>query len=81
VILEMKFGLNALSRFLKWSTFCPPPLGDCGRQLTELFADPSRGLEQIRSRFGATVEGKGDEVLASMLHADPLQRPLADALA
>jgi len=82
VILEMKFGLNALSRFLKWSTFCPPPLGDCGSQLTELFADPSRGLEQIRNRFGATLEGEGDEVLASMLHADPLQRPLAaDALA
>merc|ERR1711920_745457 len=82
VILEMKFGLNALSRFLEWNTFALPSHGDCGSQLTELFRDPSRGLERIRSRLSATAEGEGDEILASMLHADPLQRPLAaDALA
>jgi len=82
VILEMKFGLNALSRFFGWSTFAQPPLGDCGSQLTDLFADPSQGLDQIRSKFRAIEKGEGDEVLASMLHADPLERPLAaDALA
>jgi len=77
VILEMKFGLNALSKFFGWSAFCPPPLGGCGSQLTELFADPARGLEQIRGKFGATLADESDEVLATMLHADPLQRPLA----
>merc|ERR1740121_1698101 len=82
VILEMKFGLNALSRFFGWHHRALPSFGDCAGQLTTLFADPARGLEQIRGKFGATLADESDAVLASMLHADPLQRPLAaDALA
>lgn len=80
VVLEMVFGLNALSRFLGWSTFCLPPFGECGGQLTALFADPSQGVKQIRSKLSTPLDSEDDAVLARMLHADPLQRPSADAL-
>jgi len=80
VVLEMMFGLQALPRFLGWNTYALPSFGECGGQLTTLFADPAEGLEQIRSKLGTNVDSEGDSVLAKMLHADPFERPTADEL-
>merc|ERR1711972_82850 len=40
VVLEMMFGLDALSHFLGWQNYALPSFEECGGQLTMLFADP-----------------------------------------
>jgi len=78
VVLEMKFGLRTLSRFL--SSWSDASTGACGELLANLFADPVQAVAQMRSQSETTADVEGDDVLATMLHADPRQRPLAAAL-
>lgn len=82
VLLEMLHGLRALSKVLGWETnktFSK----ECGSQLMALFADPAEGLARIRSSLGVSADFRfaGDEMLASMLDANPEMRPAAEALA
>jgi serine/threonine protein kinase len=79
VVLELRFGLRALSRALGlFDTMQPQALGS---RLLTLFHEPSHGLDGIRRCLGIVTQFQGGKVLATMLHADPIQRPVAAALA
>merc|ERR1711904_596672 len=67
VLMEMMFGLKALSRALNWET-TDASTKDCGTQLFEYFADSGHGVASVRSALGIlSVCQRGEEVLASML--------------
>jgi serine/threonine protein kinase len=79
VVLEMLDGLRVLSKALGWELKETPPQ-ECGKQLSTLFADPVKGLAHVRSFGIGSSEFEGEDMLASMLHANPSQRPIAEAL-
>jgi serine/threonine protein kinase len=79
VILEMRFGLRALSRFLGWDDK-QPSQQECGHQLQKVFADPAEGLSKMQSTFETCIAAPTHELLASMLDADPTKRPEAQAI-
>jgi len=79
VLLEMVFGLHALSRALNWKAR-KPSMQDCGTELIGLFADPVRALARVRSTLGHSVVFEGDGLLANILQAEPMQRPAASKL-
>jgi len=79
VLLEMLHGLSALSRALGWES-TETSTKECGSQLMTRFADPVAGLAYIRSSLSIATQFDGDEQLASMLSADPVQRPVAQTL-
>jgi serine/threonine protein kinase len=79
VMLEMFSGLRIMSKALGWDAQ-ETPVKECGSTLSTLFADPLRGLAQVRSCAGVDQCSENDDLLASMLHADPDQRPTAEAL-
>eukprot|EP00746_Dinoflagellata_sp_MGD_P007203 gnl/MRDRNA2_/MRDRNA2_114216_c0_seq1.p1 gnl/MRDRNA2_/MRDRNA2_114216_c0~~gnl/MRDRNA2_/MRDRNA2_114216_c0_seq1.p1 ORF type:complete len:578 (-),score=97.53 gnl/MRDRNA2_/MRDRNA2_114216_c0_seq1:577-2310(-) len=80
VLMEMMFGLKALSKALGWdSSF--PSTEDCGRQLLSHFADSSQGVTFIRAALGVQVScQRGEELLSSMLQIDPNKRPTMQSL-
>merc|ERR1712107_945552 len=47
VVLEMRFGLRALTRVMAWEQMLPSKQG-CGNQLLTFFADPRQGLAQLK---------------------------------
>lgn len=78
LLLEMVFGLHALSKALSWHS--RKPTKKEGNELMLLFADPVKGLERVRSALGISNTFEGDDLLAGMLHSDPAKRPTADTL-
>jgi serine/threonine protein kinase len=80
VLMEMMFGLKALSKALGWdSSF--PSTEDCGRQLLSHFADSGQGVTFIRTALSVEVFcQRGVELLASMLLPDPHKRPTMQSL-
>jgi serine/threonine protein kinase len=79
VMLEMFGGLRIMSKGLGWDAQ-ETPVKECGSTLSTLFADPLRGLAQVRSCAGVDHCSENDDLLASMLHAVPDQRPTAEVL-
>jgi len=79
ILLEIVHGLRALSNSLGWDT-TEKSMQETGSQLTTVFQNPVQGLAVIRSALKSTPAFEGDETLACMLHADPSQRPMAEAL-
>jgi serine/threonine protein kinase len=79
VMLEMFSGLRIMSKALGWDTQ-ETPMKECGSMLSALFADPLRGLVQVRSHVGTDKCSENDKLLASMLDAAPAQRPTAETL-
>eukprot|EP00746_Dinoflagellata_sp_MGD_P001535 gnl/MRDRNA2_/MRDRNA2_102907_c0_seq1.p1 gnl/MRDRNA2_/MRDRNA2_102907_c0~~gnl/MRDRNA2_/MRDRNA2_102907_c0_seq1.p1 ORF type:complete len:433 (-),score=92.77 gnl/MRDRNA2_/MRDRNA2_102907_c0_seq1:101-1399(-) len=73
VVMEMMFGLKALSKALSWDTVVHSTK-DCGEQLLKHFEDATKGIEFVRNQLGR-AQGPGEKVLASMLQIDPAQRP------
>jgi len=78
LLLEMVFGLHALSKAIGWHSRKPSKKE--GHELLLLFADPVNGLAHIRSALSISSKFEGDALLASMLMAEPTLRPTADRL-
>merc|ERR1712070_509088 len=84
VILEMRFGLRALSKALRWDIASANAAStkERGAQLTEVFTDPEKGLSLVRASLGKDERGSMNNhgTLVRMLDAAPMKRPEAAAL-
>jgi serine/threonine protein kinase len=75
VLMEMMFGLKALSKALDWDT-SPTSTEECGKQLRNLFAEPAQGVTFLRDKLRVEPTfPRGEEFLATMLQPDPQMRP------
>jgi serine/threonine protein kinase len=80
VLMEMMFGLKALSKALGWDT-CATSTQDRGAQLMERFADSYQGITFVRAALGiSSVFHQGEKVLTSVLQIDPQKRPAMEIL-
>mmetsp|Transcript_115382 Transcript_115382/g.203658 ORF Transcript_115382/g.203658 Transcript_115382/m.203658 type:complete len:112 (-) Transcript_115382:107-442(-) len=80
VLMEMMFGLKALSKALSWDT-APTSTEDFGTQLVRYFSDSAEGVTSVRVELGITnAFQRGEELLAFMLQVDPQNRPTMESL-